>query len=107
MNLTEPLERRQFNDGLDLAFKQDRQDDDVQRGRSAQTGIDLDIVRRDVREQYTFFLERALPHQSFTSTEPARNVLALAIGITGKQLQVGFCSITTFVEVEHAMLHRD
>ena len=48
LDLIERNERRKFDDGLDLAFEQHGQHDDICRSRFAEAGIDLDVVRRYV-----------------------------------------------------------
>src|SRR5215467_10947904 len=107
MDVAESMERRQFNDGFDLSFKQNRQHNDVQRRRFAQSGIDVNVVRRYVREKDRFFFERALSDKSFSGFEAVRNVLTLAVCIAGEQFHIGIALLGTFVEVEDAMLHRN
>ena len=48
----------------DLAFEQDRQDDDVERRRLAEARADLDVVVGHVGEQDALLLEGALPDQA-------------------------------------------
>ena len=48
VDLAERLERCQLDHGLDLAFEQHRQDDNVGRRRFAETGTDLDVIGRNV-----------------------------------------------------------
>ena len=77
VDLAEPLERRELDDGLDLALEQDRQHDDVHRRRLAEARGDLDVIGRHVREQDALLLERRLADQALARLEPVREVLAL------------------------------
>ena len=64
VDVAEPVEGGQLDDGFDLAFEQHRQHDDAQRRRLAQPGADLDVIRRHVGEQDALLLQRALAHQT-------------------------------------------
>ena len=66
--------------------KSDRQHDDVERRRLAEAGADLDVVAGDVGQQDALLLDAHWP----TSPSPSgtiRQVLALAVGVAGQQLQ--------------------
>ena len=88
MDVAEAVERRQLDHRLDLSFEQNRQDDDVQRRRFAQTGVDVDVIGRHVGEQDALFLEGALSDQSFAGSEAVRDVLSLAVGVAGEQFHI-------------------
>ena len=64
----ELFERGKFHDRFDLAFEEDRQDDDVHRLRFAQAGADLDIIRRHIRQKNAFLFQGGLADQSFAET---------------------------------------
>ena len=87
VDFVEAAERRQFDDGLNLSFKQHRQHDDVQRRRFAQTGVDADVVGRDLREQDALLLECALPDEPFAVPERLAEVLPLLVGVARDQLE--------------------
>ena len=81
------LERGQLDHRLDLSLEQDRQDDDGERRRLAETGADLDVVRRNARQQDRLLLQRALPDQALARLEPVADPLALPVGVGRHQLE--------------------
>src|SRR6185437_13781001 len=64
VNLAERVERRQFDHGPDISFKQNWQNDDVQWRSLAQARTYLNVIGRNPGEQDALFLERALADQS-------------------------------------------
>ena len=84
MNITEPLERGELDHRFDLTFEQHRQNNDVQRRRLAQAGIDLDVTGRYIDQQYSVSFESALSDQPFSGPEAIRDILALAVGVAGQ-----------------------
>src|SRR5207248_3137691 len=56
VDIAESLERCELDDRLHLAFEQDRQNDNVQRRRLAQTGIDLNVIGWDIGQQDAILL---------------------------------------------------
>ena len=87
VDVLEAVERGQLDDRLDLALEDDRQDDDVQRGRLAQAGADPDVVARDVGDQDPLLLEGALADQALADAELVAQALALAVGVGAGQLE--------------------
>ncbi len=104
MGLAEPAERGQLDDGVDVAFEQSRQHDDVQRRGLAQPGTDLDVVRRHVGEQDTRFLIGALPDQALAEAELIGQMLAVVEGIARGQVQNRVSVLVLIGDVEHAVL---
>ena len=102
----EPVERRQLDDRLHLAFEHHRQHHDVGRGRLAKTGADLHVIGRHVREDDALLLEGALADEPFAGAEAVGQVLALGVGVAGEQHQVRR-SVLGLVEIENPVLHRD
>src|SRR2546426_10115000 len=69
VRFAELSERGQLDDRLDLAFKQHRQDDDVQwRGRT-ENRADADVVVGDILEQNALLLVSALPNKAFADLQ--------------------------------------
>ncbi len=66
------VQRRELDDGLDLAFVQHRQHDDVARLRLHQAAAELDRVRRHARQQHALALHGALADEAFAETVAAR-----------------------------------
>ena len=75
VDVVEALERREFDDGLHIAFEQDRQDDDVVWRGFAQAGVDLDVIAGDVRDEDALLLERALADEAFPGWNSLVSVL--------------------------------
>ena len=106
VNFGKRLEGSEFDNGHQIAFKQNGQGDNVERSRFAQTRIDLNIVFRDIGQENGFAFQSALPNQAFAQLKSIGNVLALAVCVAGKQLQERFGS-TRIVDVEHAVMRRN
>ena len=79
----ERRERRQLDHGAHRALEQDRQHDDVERRRLAETGVDPDVVAGHVGEQDPLLLQRALADEALAETEVVREVLALLVAVSG------------------------
>ena len=62
------MERRQFEDSLDLSFEQYGQNDHIDGRSFAERGADLDVVRRDLRQEDALLFECRLSDQAFTGT---------------------------------------
>ena len=105
MRFVEAVERGQLDDRLDLAFEQDRDDEDVGRRRRAESGTDLDVVGRHVGEEDRFLFDGGLADQAFAGAEARLQLLAFGVGVTGEQPQIRFLG-GRFVEVDDAVLHR-
>ena len=66
--------------------------------RFTQAGADLDVIRRHVREQNAFLLQRGLSDQTFAELEAIVHTFAFAIGITREQLQLRFlCAVPSII----------
>ena len=83
----ERRERRQLDDGAHRSLEQDRQDDDVQRRRLAEAGVDPHVVGRDVGEQDALLLLRALADEALAEPEGGREVLALLVAVARLELE--------------------
>ena len=91
VNLAEPMERRQLNRRLDLAFEHHRQHHNIERRRLAQARADLDVIGRHLGEQNALLLQRALARQPFAQRKPAGQVLALTVCVAVSSFSIG-CS---------------
>ena len=87
MDLAERQERRELDDGFYFSLEQNRQYQDVARGRLAEAGRDPDVIIRDAGEKNWFLLERGLSDESFAEMEAAANVLALLVRVARDQLE--------------------
>ena len=87
MNFAEIVKGRQLDHGHDVAFKQNRQHDDVARSRFAQTGIDLNVIVGHARQQNAFLFQRALTDHAFAQLELIGNRFALAISVSRAQCE--------------------
>src|SRR5256886_854806 len=107
MRGAERLERRQFDDGAHLALEEDRQHDDVGGYRLTQRRVDLDVVLRNVLEDDSLLLERALTDQALAEDELHRDVLALLVRVAGLQGEMSRPSVGVDHAVKHAVLRVD
>ncbi len=87
MDFAERMEGRQFDHGPDVSFKENGQDDYVERRSFTQARAYLNVIGRDLGEQDALFLQRALADQSLAQPEAVGHALALAIGVGGGQFQ--------------------
>ena len=85
----ELFERGQFHHRLDLAFEQHRQHDDVGRRRLAQTGSDLNVIRRRIGERMRSFSSAAWPTRPSPRANLLPTILAIPEGIAGQQFEIG------------------
>ncbi len=106
LRVTEALERRELEDALDLRLERDGNDDDVERLRLPQRGIDADVVLRDVRHEDALLLAGRLPDEALAQAERVRDVLALLVGVRREELQVRLVLVHLRHE-EGAMLRAD
>ena len=83
----ERRKRCQLKHRAHRSLEEDRQHDDVQRRRLAQTRVDLDVIRRHLREQDPLLLKRTLADEPLSEPERAREMLALLIAIAGLKPQ--------------------
>src|ERR1700681_576683 len=100
--VAERLERRQLDDGLDVALEQHRQHDHVERLRVAGSRRHLQVVRGRVGDDDAFLLDDALPDEPFARAELQRAAAARrrVAGGVAQQRRV----VDRFVEVEDAGL---
>src|SRR4029078_4677378 len=87
VDLAEREEARQLDDSLDLAFKQNRKDDDITGRSFAKAGRNLDVVVGYVLEENRLLFQRGLPDQSFAEREPIPYVLASAVSVARDELE--------------------
>src|SRR6266567_3802498 len=103
MDLAEGKERRKLDRGLHLAFEQHWQDEDILRRRLPESGCNLYVVSRYVREKYRFLLESRLSYQSFPEMEAIRNVLPLLVRVARDELE-NRRVVFMFHDVERAVM---
>ena len=65
----------------------------LQRRRLAQAGGDLDVVGGHVGEQDALLLQGGLADQALAQPERVADVLALAVGVAGQQLQARLAAV--------------
>jgi hypothetical protein len=76
MRRAELFERRQFDDGLHLAFEEHGEDDEIRHRQLAKAGRNLHVVRRHLRVQDALLFERGLADQRLAKLEVEGRVLA-------------------------------
>ena len=70
VGIAESFERSEFDDALDLAFKNDRQRQDIARRAVTQARRNTYVTFRNVGKQDLVFFNGALAHQAFTDIQP-------------------------------------
>src|SRR5581483_10475627 len=108
MRRAERLERRQLDHSEHGPLEENRQHDDVQGRRLTQSRVDLDVVRRHLREQDPLLLQRALADETLAQTEEAAEVLSFLEAVAGLELQHRLSAVAQIRQrVEDAVLRGD
>src|ERR1700731_714403 len=90
MRRIKTLKRRKLHDRFDFAFKQNRQNNDVDRPRFAKAGADRGIIPRHIAQENPLFLQGGLPNQTFAEFETDSVFSPIVTGIAGEELKLRF-----------------
>ena len=103
MRRTESLNRGKLHDGFYLAFKENRQDNDVGRMKFAQTGTHFGVVVWHIGQKNAPFFQRCLSHETLTQFKAILCAVAFMRSIARQQLKLRF-SVRIIDHVEGALL---
>ena len=107
MDRAELLERGELDHGANLAFEEDRENEDVVRRCLAEAGRDPDVVRRHLGQMDRLLVERALADEPFTESELACEVFARFVRVAGLEHQVRLGAVGVDHAVKRAVLGVD
>ena len=85
---TKAIERRQLHHAFHLSFKDDRQNQNIDRARLPQAGTDRHVILWRIRDDNLFLFNCALANQPLAQFEGIVEVLPLAMRIARQQFQI-------------------
>ena len=103
MRRVEAFERRKFQDRFDLAFEENRQDNDIRRARLPQTGAHLYVTVGHIGQENALFFQRRLPNQTLTEFEAILCASPLAVRVAHQELKFRLF-IRVVDDIKHAVL---